>query len=200
MKNFSQKPKILCPADVISYDMRMNVTDEDLALAAAGGDADAFEALLSRNYDRLFGLCFRLTGNRAEAEDLTQDICAALPSKLAGFRGEARVTTWLYRVALNAAVDRRRKASRYARAMEGWGDWELGRQSAIAEEQQDIAWLHAAMRHLSDTLRDTLVLVLEGLSHAEAADILGVPEGTVGWRVAEARKRLRELREKEEAQ
>ena len=178
----------------------MNVTDEDLALAAAGGDADAFEALLSRNYDRVFALCFRLTGHRAEAEDLTQDICAALPAKLAGFRGDAKVTTWLYRVALNAAMDHRRKAVRYARATQGWGDWEIDRQSAIAEEQQEVAWLYALMQQLSETLRDTLALVLDGLSHAEAGEILGIPEGTVSWRISEARKHLRALKEKEEAE
>lgn len=110
-KKIRVTPKDLCPANVISYVMRMNVTDEDLALAAAGGDADAFEALLTRTYDRLFALCFRLTGNRAEAEDLTQDICAALPAKLMSYHGEAKVTTWLYRVTLSSAIATKRCAS-----------------------------------------------------------------------------------------
>ena len=86
-------------------------SDEALARAAAGGDRAAFSALLQRHYDRLFAFCFRLTGARDRAEDLTQDICAALPAKLGGFRGEARFTTWLYRVAVNAAHDARRRAS-----------------------------------------------------------------------------------------
>ncbi|NBT32889.1 MAG: RNA polymerase sigma factor, partial [Rhodobacteraceae bacterium] len=71
----------------------MTVSDESLALAAAGGDGQAFAALLDRHYDRLFAFCFRLTGVRTEAEDLTQDICAALPAKLASHRGTAKVTT-----------------------------------------------------------------------------------------------------------
>ena len=54
--------------------MRMKTSDIDLAMAAAGGDSDAFAALLERPYDRLFGLCFRLTGSQFEAEDLCQDI------------------------------------------------------------------------------------------------------------------------------
>ena len=115
--------------------MRMAVTDEDLAMAAAGGDGAAFGALLDRQYDRLFALCYRLTGSRAEAQDLTQDICAALPSKLAGYRGAARVTTWLYRVAVNAAHDRRRRFAAHARAADGWGDWELARQDEIVAER-----------------------------------------------------------------
>ena len=113
--------------------MLMNTPDETLALAAARGDRDAFAVLLGRHYDRLHGLCWRLTGDRAEAEDLTQDICAALPAKLRGWRGEARFGTWLYRVAVNAAHDRRRRAASHARAASGWGDWEVNRQAGLAE-------------------------------------------------------------------
>lgn len=171
----------------------MSVDDESLALAAAAGDGQAFAALLERQYDRVFGLCFRLTGDRAEAEDLTQDICAALPAKLSGFRGQARLTTWLYRVVVNAAHDRRRRNASHARAARGWGDWEMARQAVIAEGQDQAAWLAQAMGALPEDLRDTLVLVLDGLSHAEAGDVLGVSEGTVSWRMAEVKKRLRRL-------
>ena len=75
--------------------MRKDVSDEDLALATAAGDPATFAALLERIYDPVFGLAFRLTGSRAEAEDLTQDVCAALPVKLRSFDGWARVRTWL---------------------------------------------------------------------------------------------------------
>jgi RNA polymerase sigma-70 factor (ECF subfamily) len=179
--------------------MRMSVSDQDLALAAAGGDEAAFEALLSRNYDRLFALCFRLTGARAEAEDLTQDICAALPAKLASYRGQSQVTTWLYRVAVNAATDRRRRAAAHARAASGWGDWEVNRQKAAQEETEQVAWLYRAMGQLSDTLRDTLALVLDDLTHAQVAEILGVSEGTISWRISEAKKALARIRNEEES-
>ncbi|MGI3186735.1 RNA polymerase sigma factor [Nioella aestuarii] len=177
----------------------MSVSDQDLALAAAGGDEAAFEALLARNYDRLFALCFRLTGSRAEAEDLTQDICAALPAKLASYRGQAQVTTWLYRVAVNAATDRRRRAAAHARAAEGWGDWEVNRRKAAAEDSEQVAWLYRAMAQLSDSLRDTLALVLDDLTHAEVAEILGVSEGTISWRISEAKKALARIRNEEES-
>ncbi len=177
----------------------MTTSDEDLARAAADGDGAAFGSLLSRHYDRLFRLCFRLTGARAEAEDLCQDICATLPSKLRAFRGEARVTTWLWRVAVNAAHDRRRRRATYAKASEGWGDWELARQEALAESRERTDWLMAALARLPEDLRDTLALVLDEVSHAEAGAILGVSEGTVSWRVSEAKKRLRALRAAEEA-
>lgn len=177
--------------------MRMMASDEDLARAAAGGDGDAFSRLLERQYDRLFALCFRLTGTRADAEDLCQDICAALPAKLARFDGRSRVTTWLYRVAVNAAHDRRRKAATHGRHAEAWADWETARQAANVEESERHDWLLLAMGRLSDDLRDTLALVLDDLTHAEAGEILGVSEGTISWRLSEARKKLRAMREEE---
>lgn len=177
----------------------MTTTDEDLAKAASLGDAAAFAALLGRHYDRLFRLCFRLTGARSEAEDLCQDICAALPAKLRAFRGEARLTTWLWRVAVNASHDRRRRQATLRKASDGWGGWEIARQEAMAEDRERADWLLAAMARLAPDLRDTLALVLDDLSHAEAGAILGLSEGTVSWRVSEAKKRLRLMRAAEEA-
>lgn len=179
--------------------MRMTVSDEALAQAAANGDRQAFASLLARHYDRLFGLAFRLTGSRAEAQDLTQDICAALPAKLATYRGQSKVSTWLYRVAVNAAHDRRRRMATYMKASDGWGDWELARQDEISTGRQQLDWLTAAMARLSHDLRDTLALVLDDLTHAEVASILGVSEGTISWRISEAKKRLRAIRTEEEA-
>lgn len=178
--------------------MRMSVTDQDLALAAASGDGQAFASLLDRHYDRLFAFCFRMTGRREEAEDLTQDICAALPAKLASFRGDAKVTTWLYRVAMNAAHDRRRRNATYMKASDGWGDWETNRTAANAEVAEQIDWLTEAMTQLSDDLRDTLALVLDDMTHADAAQVLGVSEGTVSWRISEAKKALKALKAKED--
>ena len=179
--------------------MRMTVSDEDLAKAAANGDRQAFASLLERHYDRLFALAFRLTGQRAEAQDLTQDICAALPAKLASFRGQSKVTTCLYRVEVNAAHDRRRRRATYMKASDGWGDWELARQDEISTGREQLDWLTAAMARLSHDLRDTLALVLDDLTHAEVASILGVSEGTISWRVSEAKKRLRAIRTEEGA-
>lgn len=175
----------------------MKTGDNCLAQAAAMGDAQAFATLLDRHYDGLFALCFRLTGTRADAEDLTQDICAALPDRLASFRGEARFTTWLWRVAVNAAQDRRRRAATHARHAGQWGDWERNRRDAAAESGAAQDWLVAAMRALPEDLRDTLALVLDDTTQAQTAEILGIPEGTVAWRVSQAKKRLRALHAQE---
>ena len=179
--------------------MRMDVSDEDLALAAATGDRAAFAALLERTYDRLFALAFRLTGDRAEAEDLTQDVCIALPRKLAGCRGDARFSTWVYRVLGNAAHDRRRRAATRAKASAGWGDWEVSRLAANNEATENEAWLHDAMAALPDDLRDTLALTLDdAVTQAEAAEVLGVSEGTIAWRISEVKKRLRAIAEEDQ--
>ena len=174
--------------------MLMDTPDETLASAAASGDRDAFAALLARHYDRIFGLAYRLTGARAEAQDLTQDICAALPAKLRGWRAEARFTTWLYRVTVNAAHDLRRRQASHSRAAAGWGDWELARQDDIQADCMATEWLTRVMTRLSPDLRDTLALVLgEDMTQAEAAVVLGLSEGTVAWRMSDVKKRLRAI-------
>ena len=176
----------------------MVTSDEALVRAAQSGDAQAFSSLVERHYDRIFGLAFRLTGRRAEAEDLCQDVCVALPRKLVAFRGDARFTTWLYRVVVNAAHDRRRRAATFARAAEGWGEVEVARRAEAAEASEALSWLQAAMSALPEDLRDTMALVLDdGLTQGEAAEILGVSEGTVSWRVSEVKRRLKEIKEAE---
>jgi RNA polymerase sigma-70 factor, ECF subfamily len=174
--------------------MLMDTPDETLATHAAQGDRAAFAVLITRHYDRVFGLAFRLTGNRAEAEDLSQDICAALPSKLRNWRGEARFTTWLYRVVVNATHDLRRRQATRSRAAHGWGDWELARQDEIATQAEANVWLAQSMTRLSPELRDTVALVLgEEMTQAEAGQVLGVSEGTIAWRMSEVKKRLRAM-------
>ena len=176
--------------------MLMETADEILASAAAGGDRDAFALLVERHYDRIYGLAYRLSGARAEAQDLAQDICAALPVKLRYWRGEARFTTWLYRVVMNAAHDLRRRQATHAKAASGWGDWEIARQDEIGRQAEAQDWLAQAMGRLSVELRDTVALVLgEEMTQAEAGLVLGVSEGTVAWRMSEVKKRLRAMAE-----
>lgn len=180
--------------------MQMDTPDETMASAAAAGDRAAFGALVARHYDRILGLAWRLTGSRAEAQDLAQDICAALPAKLRGWRGEARFTTWLYRVTVNAAHDLRRRQASRARAADGWGDWEIARQDEMRAARAAQEWLAEAMTRLSPSLRETVALVLgQELTQAEAGAVLGVSEGTVAWRMAEVKRCLRAMADKEAA-
>ena len=174
-------------------------TDEVLATAAATGDKVAFTALLERHYERLFAFAWRHTGSRHEAEDLTQDICVALPEKLRRYDGRAQLVTWLYRVAVNAAHDRRRRQAAHRRAALGWGESELARQDENDDRLAASDWLARAMRALPDELRDTVALTLgEGLPQVQVAEILGISPGTIAWRMSEVKRRLREWAEMEE--
>src|SRR5512132_3993601 len=83
--------------------------DAGLVSAAVAGNRDAFEALLRTHYDRIHGLAWQLTGSRADAEDIAQDVCCALVEKLASFRREAKFTTWLCGITINACRDHQRR-------------------------------------------------------------------------------------------
>jgi RNA polymerase sigma-70 factor (ECF subfamily) len=163
--------------------------DEDLAAAAAAGDRAAFEALLRRHYDRIHGLAWQLTGTRADADDEAQDVCLALVERIASFRGEAKFTTWLTGVTFNACRDWRRRR----RSLGGMLD-RLSVLAGIADapgDPYDAVWVKSAIARLKPALRETVVLVAgQQLTHAEAAEILGVAENTVAWRMHEARRLL----------
>src|SRR5688500_15903935 len=83
--------------------------DAGLVAAATAGDRAAFAELLRRHYDRIHGLAWQLTGSRADADDIAQEVCCTLVEKVASFRGEARFGTWLCGIAVNACRDLRRR-------------------------------------------------------------------------------------------
>lgn len=174
--------------------MDVTTTDNDLALLAAKGDGDAFGALLERHYDRVFRIAYRFCGRREDAEDVAQDVCMSLPAKLKSFRGDAGFTTWLYRVVVNRVHDVQRKQMTSRRVHNDYGEVEELRRGEAQEAAKEMEWLNEAMNHLSDDLRETAVLVVgEGLTHAEAGQIMGIKESTVSWRMHELKKQLREI-------
>ena len=173
--------------------------DEILARRAVAGDRNAFSDLLERHYGLIYRVAARMLGDGVEAEDLAQDVCVGLVTRLASYGGQSRFTTWLYRVVVNAARDamrrnatRRRNEQEFAE-QDGLGDRQIG----IGGE--DSVWLQQVLGQLSDELRTTVILVLaEGLRHGEAGKILGVSEATVSWRLHQVRKQLRRQTEKTE--
>jgi RNA polymerase sigma factor (sigma-70 family) len=165
--------------------------DSALVAAAVGGDRDAFAALLERHYGRIHGLAWRLTGARADADDIAQDVCCTLVEKIGGFRGEAKFTTWLTGIVFNACRDLRRRR----RSLGGFTE-RLAVLAGLARgpdgrDLYDAVWMRSAIARLKPAYRDAAVLVAgQQLTHAEAAAILGVAEATVSWRMHEVRRLL----------
>jgi RNA polymerase sigma-70 factor (ECF subfamily) len=176
----------------------MDIPDEDLAQAAAAGDRQAFCILMERLYDRFF--CYELSPDRAAYRSRRLD---------AGYLHQtARKINKLYSQSpvFNIAVPRHRECRPRPTATAGatgntiaWlgrlGTGEKGREPGGSADND---WLVSAMQSLATELRETLALVLDDVSHKDAAQILGVSQGTISWRVADAKARLRGLRAREQ--
>lgn len=167
--------------------------DEQLADMAGKGEARAFEELALRHADRVFRMAWRWCGNRADAEDITQDVFMKLAQKIHHYRPKARFTTWLYQVTLNEARDHFRRESRRL-AHESAFTAQQPRATDGEQERRDTAEKISAMLHrLPDGEKEAVLLVVcDGLSHGEAALVLGCAEKTVTWRIFSARKKLTE--------
>jgi RNA polymerase sigma-70 factor, ECF subfamily len=172
-------------------------TDETLSRRAREGCRASFRALLDRHYDRIHRLAWRWSGSREAAEDIAQDVCVKLAGAIKSYRGEAKFTTWLHRIAYTTTLDHMRQTQRMI-AVEPSEIISLVDRTAPdtrAEifEGEDI-W--TAVRALPGQQRDAVLLVYgEDMSHAEAAAIMGCSEKTVSWHIHEAKKRLRILLE-----
>lgn len=173
-----------------------DVKSADLVLAERirAGDGSAFEELYQRHSGRLFNLAYRMAGARGDAEDLLQDIFLLAYRKIASFRGESSLGTWLYRLAMNHCLDVLR--SRQARM--GQQTDSLDDESAMvppaapslgAVSRLD---LERAIGLLPHACRAAFLLHdVEGFGHQEVGAILGISEGTSKSQVHKARLRIR---------
>jgi RNA polymerase sigma-70 factor (ECF subfamily) len=165
--------------------------DLELVSGAVAGDRDAFAMLLERHYDRIHGLAWQLTGSRADADDVAQDVCCILVEKIAGFRGEAKFTTWLCGIVVNSCRDLRRRRRSFSGFTERLAVLAGLTRPPDGRDLHDAIWIRSAIARLKPAYRDAAVLVAgQQLSHAEAAEILGVAESTVSWRMHEVRRLL----------
>jgi len=176
----------------------MKTGDNELAARAAGGDAAAFQLLLERHYDSVYRIAFRFCGLREDAEDIAQEVCASLVTRLRSFKGDAKFTTWLFRVVVNAVRDMQRKQATTGRINRDYSELLELTQGLENEKAKEIKWLYEMIDQVGEDLRETAVLVLaEGMNHSEAGDVLGIKESTVSWRMHELRKKLKILVEAE---
>ena len=182
-------------------------TDRELVQQARGGDREAFGLFVRRHQKRVFRLALHLVQSGAEAEDVTQEAFVRAYQALARFDGRSEPFTWLYRITVNTSLNiiRSRKPSRpldpdndpivealLAEERSSFGTNPVG----SAERRQLVGAIRDGMNALSDSLRTTLILVcVDGIDQRSAAEVLGCPEGTVAWRIHEARRKLREFLE-----
>ena len=171
--------------------IRADDPDADLLAAALGGSRDAFEGLLRRHYDRIHALAWQLTGSRADADDIAQDVCCTLVEKLGSFQGRARFTTWLCGIVFNACRDLRRRRRSLRGLAERFAVMASLTRGPDGRDLHDAMWIRSAIARLKPAYRETVVLVAgQQLTHAEAAEILGVTEATISWRMHEVRRQL----------
>lgn len=175
----------------------------ELVAKAKAGDNHAFDELVRRYRARVYSLALHLTGQASDADDITQDAFLKAYHKLSEFEGRSEFFTWIYRItlhrALNAKRDRKRRRSVplddprlvAAIAVDSHGDPERA-----AQLRDRYRALLEAFDRLSSLLQTTVVLTtLQGLSYKEAAVVLETSEGTIAWRIHEARRKMQEYLE-----
>lgn len=169
----------------------------DLIASAVSGDRKAFARLLELQYDFILKAAWKWTRHQADAEDVAQEVCIRLGRSISQFKEHGRFTTWLYALVLNVVRDTARKGRREREKRMAWGSEAL----ATANREDDFSEeLWSAVERIPDKQRDAVILVYsEGLTHAQAADVLGLAEATVSWHLHEARKSLKSLLTEEAA-
>ena len=166
-------------------------SDGSLVSAALAGDRDAYGELLRRHYDRIHSLAWQMTGSRADAEDIAQDVCCLLVEKLGSFRGEAKFSTWLCGIVFNCCRDHHRRRRSFVGFTERLSVLAGLARGPDGRDLHDQVWIQSAISRLKPAYRDTVILVAgQQLTHAEAAAMLGVTESTVSWRMHEVRRML----------
>ncbi len=179
---------------------REAATANALVDAAKGGDPRAFEALVIRYRKRIFALALHICGSSSEADDITQEVFLKAYRALATFEGRSQFFTWVYRMTVNRSLNARRD-----RARRGEHDLDDARlelavavdartdPSRATELRETYSRLLRALDALPVEMRTTVILVsLQGMAHGEVAVVQNVSEGTIAWRMHEARRRMNE--------
>lgn len=182
------------------------MNDSDLIKSTLAGQSESFGELMNRHQDRLFRMVFQLTGDRQEAEDISQETFVQAYVKLDSFQGASAFFTWLYRIAFNLTVSRSRKKKPtvsvdVAREKGNEPEANAPHVGTEMEREEDVERLHEAMGRLSEEHRAILMLrEIEGYDYDSIADLLDVRVGTVRSRLHRARACLRDLLVREETE
>ena len=165
------------------------LTDAELALDAQRGNRRALDELLHRHCDRIVAICRRVLANPEDALDAAQEAMIAVARGIQHFDGRSLFTTWLYRVATNAALDEARRKNRRATPTDRIP--EVAATSDLETNVTNRMVIDAALLEIAPEFRAAVALRdLCGLDYAEIASILEVPVGTVRSRIARGRAAL----------
>ena len=172
--------------------------DLELARRCQDGDAAAFEELYRTHAGRLYSLLVRMAGSQVEAEDLLQDVFLHAYRKMASFRGDSTLGTWLYRLTVNHCLDvlrgRRTKMQRATDSLDDDASVEPAAAMPMVPTAVSRLDLDRAIAKLPGGCRAAFVLHdVEGFEHHEVARMLGVSQGTSKSQVHKARMKLRAL-------
>lgn len=169
---------------------RPALTDEaDWIAKAQRSDARAFERLYRMHIDRVYGLCLRMTGNVAEAEDCAQEAFIQAWNKLDKFRGDSAFSTWLHRVAVNAVLGRARKSKREQDRIQA--AFEQSTAPVTEADNGELRDLSEAVNRLPEGARHVFVLhAVYGYSHEETGEMLDIASGTSKAQLHRARRLL----------
>ena len=162
---------------------------------ARGGDREAFGALVEQYRDNVYRLAYRMCGNAYDADEAAQEAFVAAWRALPNFRGDAKFSTWLYRLTTNAAIDVMRREKRHQTVGNGEmvdlaDDADSPQETVERTEQQEA--VQKALATLSEEYREVLLLrYMEELDYAEIAEVLQLPSGTVKSRINRAKAALK---------
>jgi RNA polymerase sigma-70 factor, ECF subfamily len=188
---------MLVEEEPMTRDENSSRPDTELARLAADGDAAAFDEIYNRHRRFVYNLAVRMTGNQADAEDLTQESFVSVLRRVGSFRGEASFTTWLYRLVANQVKMHFRYRSSRPETQTSDGDiperWQVGvRRNDLAEQLIDRLAIEQAVRMLPTGYRSAFILHdIEGYKHEEAARLSGHTSGTSKSQLHHARASLR---------
>ena len=172
---------------------RRAAEERALVDSAKRGSKAAFEALYHNHVGKVYGLCLRMTANRATAEDCTQEAFIQAWRSLPAFESRSAFGTWLHRIAVNAVLAQGRRRSERLGTSGSAEDEAVALPDPSVGDAGTVLDLEAGLRRLPAGARQALVLVgLYGYSHEEAAELLGVAVGTCKSQVHRARQLLGE--------
>jgi len=171
--------------------------DRELVERFARGESRAFDTIVEKYEQRVYAIALRMTGNVEDARDAMQDVFISALRALRSFRGDAQLSTWIHRVAVNASLDVLRKRKRHvAQPLEEAGERpsdDVGPEDAAARAARAVE-VQRALQAVSEEHRAVLVLHdLQDLDYAETAAALDIPVGTVKSRLHRARSEMARL-------